>query len=248
MMSKGFKNTVYVQRFTALLLCSCVLSACAPEMDMQGHDPREYYEQHPIKNQVETRGVSQQLHFDSGATRLDNGEVMRLKSALHGISPMAADGVQVQMATSDYRNSTRRKHMIGVLRSMGYAKDKISFEPSSALMRNDVQVDVQYAAVIPPENCPDWRRSPVTTYSNTTQGNFRCATETNLGAMVADPHDLVQGPSNITPDTQRSTRIVEQYRGGQAFGQAVNVTNTGDSGGSGGSDGGSGDSGPPPAE
>lgn len=245
-MKQGSKLT-YMPHLAALLLCGGLLPACSPTMDMQGYDPREYYEEHPIKNQVETHHLSEQVHFEFGANRLDNDEVMHLRDALRDISAMAADGVQVKMATSEYHNDARRKHLMAVLRSMGYSKDKISFKSSSVLIADDVQIDVQYAAIVPP-NCPDWRRSPVTTYSNTTQGNFRCATETNLGAMVADPHDLVRGTGHVYPDTQRSTLVVQQYRSGQSFGQPVASTDTGSSSSSGSnSDSGSGDS-PPAAQ
>lgn len=244
---QGHKTiSAYTQCFMALMLCGGALAACTPEMDMQGVDPRTYYDEHPIKNQVETHSLSQQVHFGAGEPRLDNGEIMRLRHALHDVSPMAADGVRVQMATLDYSNKTRRRHLLAVLRSMGFTGDKISFQPSGALSRGDVRVDVQYAVVVPPD-CPDWRRSPVTTYSNTMQGNFRCATEVNLGVMVADPHDLVHGPSRMSPDTQRSVRVVDQYHGGEDFSKPVSVSSTG-GGDSGGSEGGLGDDAPPPAE
>jgi pilus biogenesis lipoprotein CpaD len=227
-----------------LAVCGSMVGACSPEMDMQGMDPREYYTQHPIENTVKTYTVSQQVRFNAGATRLDNGEVLRLKQAFRDVSPLAADGVQVQLSRTDYAQTSRRHHLTALLRSMGYSKDKITFEPSSVLARGDVQVDVQYAAVIPP-NCPDWRRSPVTTYSNTTQGNFNCATTVNLGAMVADPHDLVRGPGKAGMDTQRASRVVQQYHSGQNFGQSIAVSGGGDSGGNGGGDSGGGDSGLP---
>ena len=201
--------------YVALALCCSVMSACAPEKDMQGVDPRDYYTQHPIKNTVETKTASQQLHFDAEETRLDETQVMRLKRALNGISPMAADNVMVQLSSRDANKAERKRHLIAVLRSLGYGRDKIVVESSDAMSVGDARVDVQYAVVIPP-NCPDWRTSPVTTYSNSKQGNFGCASTVNLGAMVADPQDLVRGHATVTPDTQRSSKVVELYHGGQS--------------------------------
>lgn len=197
-----------------VLLCGSMLTACAPEKDMQGVDPRDYYTQHPIKNTVETKTASQNLHFDADENRLDETQLMRLKRALNGISPMAADNVMVQLSARDASRDERKRHLIAVLRSMGYGRDKIVFESSDAMSAGDARVDVQYAVVIPP-NCPDWRTSPVTTYSNSKQGNFGCASTVNLGAMVADPQDLVRGHATVTPDTQRSSKVVELYHGGQ---------------------------------
>jgi type IV pilus biogenesis protein CpaD/CtpE len=69
--------------------------------------------------------------------------------------------------------------------------------------------------LISPENCPDWTASPITTYGNGKQGNFGCATVTNLGLMLEDPRDLERGASNgaIHPDPQRSSDAIKNYRG-----------------------------------
>jgi len=195
----------------ALILCSAGLAACSPSLDMQGHDPVEYYADHPIKNTVETKNFSQKLHFAADSSRLDESQVDQLRHALHDISPMAADGVTVEMSSYDITNKARQKHLVGMLRSMGYNKEQINFKPSAELTRNDVSIDMQYAVVVSPA-CPDWRRSPVTTYSNTTQGNIGCATAVNLGAMVANPNDLLHGTGDISPDTARTVHVVDQYR------------------------------------
>ncbi len=219
-MNNKKKYNLSINSAALMLVCALGLPACSPTMDMQGSDPVDYYAQHPIKNKIEVQNVSQLLHFESAEDRLDNDEVDKLKQALHDVSPMAAEGVIIQVAKADAGNTVHRRNLIALLRSMGYDKNKISFEPSPDLSRNDVKVDVRFAAVIQPD-CPDWRRSPVTTYSNTTQGNIGCATEVNLGAMVADPHDLLRGTSYTGPDSARSARVVDQYHGGQAGSSAA---------------------------
>lgn len=77
-------------------------------------------------------------------------------------------------------------------------------------------------------NCPDWKTSPVTTYSNTKQGNIGCATVTNLGLMLEDPRDLERGASggHITPDTARSSLAIQNYRSGTASPTAPATTTT----------------------
>ncbi len=57
--------------------------------------------------------------------------------------------------------------------------------------------------------------SPVTTYSNTHQGNFKCAQVVNLGLMVADPHDLVKGTGDVPTDTERASKAVQDYHAGK---------------------------------
>lgn len=63
-------------------------------------------------------------------------------------------------------------------------------------------------------DCPDWRTSPITTFSNTQQGNFGCATVTNLGLMLENPRDLEQGASGgyLPPHPDRSADAITRYR------------------------------------
>ncbi|MDX2074348.1 MAG: CpaD family pilus assembly lipoprotein [Alphaproteobacteria bacterium] len=70
--------------------------------------------------------------------------------------------------------------------------------------------------LISPPNCPNWTASPFTTYDNAKQGNFGCATVTNLGLMLEDPRDLERGASGgkITPDATRSSEAIQNYRKG----------------------------------
>lgn len=72
--------------------------------------------------------------------------------------------------------------------------------------------------LISPEGCPDWTASPYFTFNNARQGNFGCATTTNLGLMLEDPRDLERGASggHITPDAYRSTDVIKNYRSGLA--------------------------------
>jgi len=70
--------------------------------------------------------------------------------------------------------------------------------------------------LISPAGCPDWTASPYSTYENGQQGNFGCATVTNLGLMLVDPRDLERGSSggHIPPDMNRAGKAIERYRSG----------------------------------
>ena len=48
-----------------------------------------------------------------------------------------------------------------------------------------------YLVTLPP--CPDWSRQSGTDFANLPHSNFGCATQTNLGLMIAEPEDLVRG-------------------------------------------------------
>lgn len=197
----------------ALVSLTTSLTACSASEDMQGIDPKDYYAEHPIKNTVESRDVAYVVRFRVGATQLTADATDRMVTTLHGISPMAVDSILIRYPAGETYNTERRAFMVSTLRQMGHSKDKIDFQPSTTLARNEMHIDMVYTAVVTPD-CPDWRTSPVTTYSNTIQGNFVCATETNLGLMVADPHDLVRGSGNVPPDTLTDLKAVDNYRSG----------------------------------
>jgi len=215
-----------------LLAIAMPLAACASS-DMQGNDPKEYYAGHPIKNTVITREQTLLVHF-AGATSLAKDDIHKLHATLQPISPLAADSIRIQLNDADMKNEARKEALVSLLFRMGYAKDKISFQPSDVLLHNEAHLVVAYLVVVPPD-CPDWQTSPVTTYSNTTQGNTGCAEETNIGLMIADPHDLLHGTGDVPIDTERSARVMQDYRGGKDYMPATLSAGTSNSAGSGGS-------------
>lgn len=203
--------------FSIVVSAVLLLYGCTPDWDLQGHDPVKYYTDHPIKNKVESRNASVMVHFKPQTASLVPDEITRLHQALQGISPPAVDSITVRLAKADMKNGARKAYLAAQLRRMGYRKH-LTFEPTSSLARGDADIDVAYLAVIPPD-CPDWRTSPVTSYSNTWQGNFHCAQEVNTGLMVADPHDLVKGSDAVTPDSDRDAKVIEDYRSDKGFDQ-----------------------------
>lgn len=197
---------------TAALL---LLTGC-PGLDMQGNDPREYYAEHPIKNSIESRSKTILVHFAAGQNRLSPAETDNLSDGLHPLSMAAVESIHIGYAPVDAKNEARRAHLKKMLRNMGYAKGSYAFSPSTALTAGEMQLDISYSIVISPD-CPDWRTSPVTTHSNTHQGNYGCASEVNLGMMVADPHDLVRGTEEAMPiDTITAAKSVQDYHEGKS--------------------------------
>ena len=219
------------------VLIALALSACniplGAETDMQGTDPTEYYAAHPIEPKVMTRQLSQLVHFMPGEGVLSDDERDKLRDGLRMISPPAVDAILIRLAPDDKYNQARKDALAHMLSKMGYGK-AIRFEPSASVKRGTAWIDVAYLAVAVPD-CPDWRMSPVTSHSNTTQGNFRCAEATNIGLMIADPHDLVRGTGDVTIDTERSSKGIQDYNSGKDF--MPNTLTAGSSGAGAGSSG-----------
>ena len=61
--------------------------------------------------------------------------------------------------------------------------------------------------------CPDWSRSSVGNYNSDAPSNYGCATNANLAASVADPHDLVSGDHRATfDDNSRGTAAIRALK------------------------------------
>lgn len=83
--------------------------------------------------------------------------------------------------------------------------------------------------VATPPSCPDWSKRSETDHDNLPPSNFGCATERNLGVMLADPADLVRGRDHAGQDGDASTLGIQRYRAGKTTPlQAPNTQSSGE--------------------
>ena len=207
---------------TAALL----LSACSSHWDMQGVDPQEYYTQHPVENKVEVRHLLYSMAFTADRNRLTADAIEDFRSAISDARPEAVESIRVGLAPSQMGNDMRKEHIAKLLRGMGYHRKFVHFESTPGTAANAAEVDIAYAAVVLP-HCPDWRKSPVTTFSNTPQPNFGCASTVNLGLMVADPRDLEKGTGENAPNAERNSIVIHNYKSGQDLTSSTGGSSTG---------------------
>ncbi len=117
---------------------------------------------------------------------------------------------------NDYYNKNIVLHLALVffLSSCSASVDMWGIDPNDYYAAHPLKNKVDKDGKLVSPDCPDWKTSPVTTYSNTKQGNIGCATVNNLGHMIADPRDLERGSSggNVTPDPDRSADAIVNYR------------------------------------
>jgi pilus assembly protein CpaD len=86
--------------------------------------------------------------------------------------------------------------------------------------------------VATPPTCGDWSDPPTHDFSNLPNGNFGCATQSNLARMVADPNDLAGGAAAGSFDSERMTVLIDAYRNDAITITEYNVTSqTGGGGG-----------------
>lgn len=191
-----------------------LLAGCYPESDLHGIDPRDYYAAHPIENKVETRHAVYAVQFDDVSTTITANAKETLRDLnfrdLDNVSANAVESISLQFDSGMAHKDQRVQHIKKLFKEY---KVPVKLVPSEDVERNKLIIDVTYAAVVTPD-CPDWKLSPVTTYSNVPMANFACASRTNFGLMVDNPRDLVSGQSTSSHYTERSGKVVSDYRTG----------------------------------
>jgi pilus assembly protein CpaD len=77
-----------------------------------------------------------------------------------------------------------------------------------------VRLEIERYVATPPA-CPNWSKPPGHDPTNSLASNFGCATQVNLGLMVADPRDLVVGRQMGPADAEPGIGAVGRYRDGK---------------------------------
>jgi len=81
---------------------------------------------------------------------------------------------------------------------------------------NTVQDMPDEISVTPPEDCPNWSKHFEGIADSELHSNYGCATVTNYGVMVTNPHDLHRGRGESGSHAESSALPVTAYRAGKA--------------------------------
>jgi pilus assembly protein CpaD len=164
----------------------------------------------PVENQVRWTESSHVVRFAPGESDLSAGERSRLDAFLSLARPEYTDRVFV--LGDDTGLETRRTASVhDYLVERRVASRQIMSGIAADDGPNTLTVVIGRYVVIPP-SCPNWSKSSMGDSNNRTGSNFGCATATNLGAMVADPGDLVTGKTLGPGDGTVSAGSVQRYR------------------------------------
>ena len=176
----------------AALALAAAIAACAPPT--QHWHPAEA----PKVNKVAWVQFNHAVVFPAGATALPASEREMLDRFV--MESGASYGDQVRIAASgaartpDQEAAAARREaaIIGYFRSRNMIASRGSRPRDGSPADATVTVAVGRYVVTPPK-CPDWSKPSGFDPENTAGSNFGCATQTNLGLMVADPGDLLRG-------------------------------------------------------
>lgn len=200
-----------MQPFTKFLTFSVVgialltSAACTPT--------QSYWSEAQAKkeNRVEPVRLQHDVRFANG-TQLSPSEMAQLNGfiARHDIG--YGDRVYVLTDPKTATDSAAQRST-NVVKYMSAHGVKAAVLPSVEAQPGLVRIVVNRYVVVPP-NCPDWSKSATADYGNTPMSNLGCSTTANLGLMVADPRELMQGRAAGSADGEGSALAIQRYRTG----------------------------------
>ncbi|MGI9500330.1 MAG: CpaD family pilus assembly lipoprotein [Geminicoccaceae bacterium] len=222
-------------RLSSLAFAAIALAACTP--GSSGMNPAVGWLEagSPKKLEVDRAQYRHTVYFPTDRDDMDGGEQDRLIAFLRAVQPDGSDSIRVEghadeRAADLYNLDLAARRMQTVKRflnengvdrldlhasSFGERAPAIAGDGERAWRKNRrVEIVLERYLVTPPA-CPDWSRRSGVDYANKPHTNFGCATETNLGLMIADPRDLVKGRTLGPADGVHQADGIVRYREGE---------------------------------
>lgn len=217
-----------------LSLLTLGLGACTPSLGPQ-RELGWIEASSPKRLEVDRADYRHSVYFATDRAELTADEQVGLLTFLRTVQPSARDSIRLEghadeRATEIYNlelASRRAAEVQAFLEEAGYGDLTVtttafgeampavrSSGPAAWQLNRRVEVVLErYLVTLP--GCPDWSRQSGTDFDNLPLSNFGCATETNLGLMIAEPKDLVRGrPLGPADGVQQAEGIV-RYRTGK---------------------------------
>jgi pilus assembly protein CpaD len=216
-----------------LSLLGLGLGACAPSLGPQ-QNLGWIEASSPKQLEVDLAQYRHSVYFPTDRSTVPASERARLLSFLETVQPGGRDSIRLE-GHADERASElynlelaadRNEGVEALLREAGLGDvplTKVAYGetvpavpatgPAAWRLNRRVELILERHLVTLPA-CPDWSRQSGTDFSNQPHSNFGCATQTNLGLMVAEPKDLVRGRTLAPADGVHQAEGIVRYRTG----------------------------------
>jgi pilus assembly protein CpaD len=127
-------------------------------------------------------------------------------------------GVAVNKVTLDPAEASAHVQAIrGLLRDAGVLDSDVLVLPGGIEPEATAVLSYTTKVAVLPE-CENWSSRMSYNWTNSQHSNFGCATQRNLGLMIANPGDLEGADAMDNFDGQRGATIIRSYRSGEAIG------------------------------
>ncbi len=172
----------------------------------------------PKANQVEPVNLHHDVAFARAAVQVEARafEALRAFLARHDVG--YGDRIYVVGALREPNPVTTRRAESVALLLRRHGLDPLVLESAewAGTPEPDAVRVLVHRFVVRAPACPDWRK-PAVDYGNTPSSNFGCADAVNLGLMVADPRDMIEGRPEGHADGTRAAAAIKRYRDGKVI-------------------------------
>lgn len=189
----------------------------------------------PKRLEVDQASYRHSVYFETDRAELTGAQRDRLLAFLASAQPSEGDTLRIEghadeRATDLYNldlASQRIQTVTSFLREQGYAGVEVTTAAygeaapavpgagPDAWQRNRRAELILERHLVTLPACPDWSRQSGTDFANLPHSNFGCATQTNLGLMVAEPRDLLRGRTLAPADGIHQAEGIVRYRTGK---------------------------------
>ena len=182
------------------LTLALLIGACAPVTSYTDAEA-------PKRLKLDSATTQLDVHFVPGTANLSPADAVHLRQLAASGGINQADRVTIQAAGGPDLVKQRVASVSSLLLHYGII---ISAESVANVPPNLAHIEIGRTLVTLPA-CPNWSKPSGTDFGNQPSSNFGCATESNLGMMVANPSDLASGLPVGAPAGHPAAAAVTRY-------------------------------------
>jgi pilus assembly protein CpaD len=193
--------------WTGLVLAATLMvSACVDPSEPYRYEAKEqdYRQRHAIT--VESTVARNWIIFAADQKSLTAADTDKLYRYFSDYVVAGHGPVTARLATQNLTLAVRNARLSAVrriAREQGLRPDELEVVMMPVIPTPKGPVDlelgfIRYIAGLP--DCPDWSKNVDDNTANSTHSNFGCATQSNFGAMLVDPADLLRPRKSRAPD------------------------------------------------
>lgn len=168
------------------------------------------------RNTVEMVRIPMTLNFAAGEESISNNEIAKLNHFLMTTNIRYGDEFSMDFplerdGSLSALNQKRLAYISNLLKDSGLQMSAIVTPYGTEPNPNSARLLVSKYVVTPPQ-CGDWTQPSTPNYNNAPLSNLGCATQANLGLMIANPRDLITGQEGMPPNAERAAKAIERYQ------------------------------------
>lgn len=191
------------------VLAALLIAGCSSMSNMATGDTQ-------LRNEVEMIRIPFMVSFEKGKSQLSGDAIEKLDMFLMKSNAGYGDELSMDFPLQrdgklSEQNRKRMASLSELLKKRGLrlASEVTPYGMSPAADKARFLIS-RY--VVTPPRCGNWSQPSTDNYGNAPTVNFGCASQADLGLMVANPRDLITGVTGGQPDAERMAKAVYNYR------------------------------------